>query len=196
MQEIMDIHLVEQHREEMLPEVELNRQANALRATYRAACWPEIYSGMGDEEVGRASPQASEAMSFYTYWEGVPIEGNEMYLRDRCLTFTCPTNDGLVMTYVTRPVEEFHLFRSDIESHFLKTLDLAGDLGERVRCGQRAGRFRWTTNLPNFFRKPHGPNWALVSYAGLVMDPITSKGIGYALHDAELLADANEAQSA
>lgn len=165
MQEIMDIHLVEEHVFAMLREVELNRQANALRATYRVASWPEIYSGMGDEEVGRASPQASEAIGFYAYWEGVPIEGNEMYLRDRSLTFTCPTNDRQVMTYVTRPVEEFHLFRSDIEGHFLKTLDLAGDLGEGVRCGQRAGRFRGTTNLPTFFRKPHGPGWALVSYA-------------------------------
>ena len=32
MQETMDIHLVEQHREEMLREVELNRQTEALRA--------------------------------------------------------------------------------------------------------------------------------------------------------------------
>jgi len=130
------------------------------------------------------------SMGFYTYWEGVPIEGNEMYVRDRCLIFTCPTNDGLVMTYVTRPVEEFHLFRSDIESNFLKTLDLAGDLGELVRCGQRAGRFRGTTDLPNFFRKPHGPGWALVGDAGFVMDPITGQGIGHAFRDAELLADA------
>jgi flavin-dependent dehydrogenase len=130
------------------------------------------------------------SMGFYTYWEGVPIEGNEMYVRDRCLIFACPTNDGLVMTYVTRPVEEFHLFRSDIEGNFLKTLDLGGDLGERVRCGRRAGRFRGTTDLPNFFRKPYGPGWALVGDAGLVMDPITGQGIGHALRDAELLADA------
>jgi 2-polyprenyl-6-methoxyphenol hydroxylase-like FAD-dependent oxidoreductase len=130
------------------------------------------------------------SMGFYTYWEGVPIEGNEMYVRDRCLIFACPTNEGLVMTYITRPVDEFHLFRSDVEGNFLKTLDLAGDLGERVRCGWPAGRFRGTTDLPNIFRKPHGPGWALVGDAGLVMDPITGQGIGHAFRDAELLADA------
>ena len=130
------------------------------------------------------------SMGFYTYWEGVPIEGNEFYVRDRCLIVACPTNDGLVMTYVTQPVDEYRLFRSDVEGNFLKMLDLAGDLGERVRCGRRAGRFRGTTDLPNFFRKPHGPGWALVGDAGLVMDPITGQGIGHAFRDAELLTGA------
>jgi 2-polyprenyl-6-methoxyphenol hydroxylase-like FAD-dependent oxidoreductase len=130
------------------------------------------------------------SMAFYTYWEDVPIEGNEMYVRDRCLIFACPTNDGLVMTYVTRPVDEFRFFRSDVEGNFLETLDLAGDLGERVHSARRAGRFRGTTDLPNFFRKPHGPGWVLVGDAGLVMDPITGQGIGHAFRDAELLADA------
>ena len=130
------------------------------------------------------------SMGFYTYWEGVPIEGNEMYVRDRCLIIACPTNEGLVMTYITRPVDEFRLFRSDVEGNFLKTLDLAGDLGERVRNARCAGRFRGTTDLPNFFRKPYGLGWALVGDAGLVMDPITGQGIGHAFRDAELLADA------
>src|SRR5215204_4254601 len=130
------------------------------------------------------------SMGFYTYWEGVPIEGGEMYVRGGCLIIAFPTNDGLVITYITRPVGELRLFRSDIEGNFLKTLDLAGNLGERVRCGRRAGQFRGTTDLPNFFRKPHGPGWALVGDAGLVMDPIAGQGIGHALRDAELLADA------
>ena len=130
------------------------------------------------------------SMGFYTYWEGVPIEGGEMYVRDGCLIIAFPTNDRLVITYITRPVGELRLFRSDIEGNFLKTLDLADNLGERVRCGRRAGQFRGTTDLPNFFRKPRGPGWALVGDAGLVMDPIVGQGIGHALRDAELLADA------
>ena len=60
MQEMMDIQLAKQCREEMLREVELNHKAKALRATRRAACWSESYSGMGDEEARRTSPQASE----------------------------------------------------------------------------------------------------------------------------------------
>jgi hypothetical protein len=55
-----------------------------------------------------------------------------------------PTNDGLVMTYVVWPAAEFHDFRSDVERNFLRTLDRAGDLSERVRSGARAERFRAT----------------------------------------------------
>ena len=104
-----------------------------------------------------------------------------------------PTNDGLTLTYLAWPVDEFPAFRADIEGNVLSTLDLAGDLGERVRAGRRAERFRASPDLPSFFRRPFGPGWALVGDAGLVMDPVTGQGIGDALRDAELLAEAVEA---
>jgi 2-polyprenyl-6-methoxyphenol hydroxylase-like FAD-dependent oxidoreductase len=100
-----------------------------------------------------------------------------------------PTNDGLTMTYGAWPVAEFHA-RGDVEGNVLRTLDLVGDRGERVRAGRRAERFRASPDLPNCFRRPWGPGWALVGDAGLVMDPTTGQGIGDALRDAELLADA------
>ena len=135
------------------------------------------------------------SMGFYTYWEGVPLEGGEVYGRDRRAIGAWPTNDGLVMTYIAWPIDEFKAFRTDVEGNFLKTLDLAGDLGERVRSGTQAGPFRGTPDLPNFFRKPYGPGWALVGDAGLGMDPITGQGIGDALRDADVLADAIGASS-
>jgi 2-polyprenyl-6-methoxyphenol hydroxylase-like FAD-dependent oxidoreductase len=130
------------------------------------------------------------SIAYYTYWEGVPIEGGEMYGRPRRMIGAWPTNDGLVMTYVAWPAAEFHAFRADVERNFLETLDLAGDLGERVRGGRQAERFLGTADLPNRFRVPAGPGWALVGDAGLVMDPLTGQGIADALRDAELLADA------
>ncbi|HJZ10256.1 MAG TPA: hypothetical protein VJ283_19370, partial [Trebonia sp.] len=42
----------------------------------------------------------------------------------------------------------------------------------------------------NTFRACHGPGWALVGDAGVVMDSITAQGITNALRDAELLAGA------
>jgi len=44
--------------------------------------------------------------------------------------------------------------------------------------------------VPNAYRQPYGPGWALVGDAGLVMDPITGQGIGHALRDAESLSAA------
>jgi 2-polyprenyl-6-methoxyphenol hydroxylase-like FAD-dependent oxidoreductase len=97
------------------------------------------------------------------------------------------------MTYLAWPVAEFEDFRSDVGGNFLRTLDQAGDLGERVRAGARAERFRGSPDLPNFLRKPYGPGWALVGDAGLVMDPITGQGIADAFRDAELLSGAVDA---
>jgi len=65
-----------------------------------------------------------------------------------------PTNDDLTMIYVAAPLAEFDTFRTDVEGHYLKTLDTCGDLGDRVREGQRAERFRTTPDLPNGFRFP------------------------------------------
>jgi flavin-dependent dehydrogenase len=133
------------------------------------------------------------SMGYYTYWEGVPVEGGEIIGRERRLMGAWPTNNGLVMTYVAWPIQEFHAFRSDIEGNLLRTLDSAGSLGERVRAGKRAERVVGTADLPNYFRKPYGPGWALVGDAGLVQDPITGQGISDAFRDAELLADALDA---
>jgi flavin-dependent dehydrogenase len=68
------------------------------------------------------------------------------------------------------------------------TLDAAGSLGERIRAGRHVGPLRGTVDLPNAFRQPYGPDWALAGDAGLVMDSITGQGIGHALRDADLLA--------
>ena len=65
-----------------------------------------------------------------------------------------------------------------------------GDLGDRVHAAERAERIRTTPDVPNVVRTPHGPGWALVGDAGLVMDPITGQGIGHAFGDAELVTDA------
>jgi 2-polyprenyl-6-methoxyphenol hydroxylase-like FAD-dependent oxidoreductase len=42
--------------------------------------------------------------------------------------------------------------------------------------------------VPNYFRKPYGPGWALVGDAGYNRDFITGQGIMDAFHDAELCA--------
>ena len=44
--------------------------------------------------------------------------------------------------------------------------------------------------MPNYFRKPYGPGWALVGDAGYNRDFITAQGILDAFRDAELCAAA------
>jgi flavin-dependent dehydrogenase len=132
--------------------------------------------------------KAPQSLAFYTYWEGVPVTDGAMYGRPGCALGAWPTNDGLLMTYLAWPIARFSEFRQDVEGNFLRTLDAVG-LGDRVRAGRRAERFRGTPDLPSYFRQPYGPGWALVGDAGLLLDPITGQGIGHAFRDAELLAD-------
>jgi 2-polyprenyl-6-methoxyphenol hydroxylase-like FAD-dependent oxidoreductase len=132
----------------------------------------------------------ASTLACYTYWSGVPTTGGELYQRPGRAVAVFPTNDDLTMIYVAAPLAEFETFRADVEGHYLKTLDMCGDLGDRVRAGERAERFRTTPDLPNTFRVPHGPGWALVGDAGLVMDPISAQGIGNALREADMLAEA------
>lgn len=143
-------------------------------------------------EAGASAYREGPALSAacYTYWSGVELDGGEIHPRDRRAVGAWPTNDGLVMTYVAWPIAEFDALRADVEGNLLKTLDAAGDLGDRVRAGTRAERVRCTNDLPSRFRVPYGPGWALVGDAGLVMDPITGRGIADAFRDAELLAGA------
>lgn len=44
--------------------------------------------------------------------------------------------------------------------------------------------------VPNFFRRPFGPGWALVGDAGYIRDPITAQGVTDAFRDAEACASA------
>jgi len=126
----------------------------------------------------------------YSYWAGVPVPGGELYQRPGRAVAVFPTNDGLTMVYVAAPMTEFASARADLEGHYLHTLDLCGDLGERVRGGSRAERLRTTPDQPNTFRCPHRPGWALAGDAGVVMDSISAQGMISALRDAGYLSAA------
>jgi flavin-dependent dehydrogenase len=71
----------------------------------------------------------------------------------------------------------------------MRTLDLVPEFAERVRGAKREERFVGAA-VPNFFRKPFGPGWALVGDSGYNKDFMTAQGITDAFRDSELCADA------
>ena len=127
--------------------------------------------------------------SFYTYWSGLPVDGFEIFIRPDRGWAALPTNDGLTLVVVGWPAAEAASYKADVEANYLKTLELAPDFAARVRHAKREDRF-YGASVPNFFRKPFGPGWALVGDAGYTKDPITAQGISDAFHDAELCATA------
>lgn len=135
--------------------------------------------------------QPTLTCGYYSYWEGVPLQCGEMYSRGRRVLGAWPTNDNLTMVYVAWPTGEFKTFRSDVEGNYLATIRQL--LGERIDQGRRVERIVGSGEMPNFYRKPYGPGWALVGDAGYLKDPITGLGISDAFRDAELLAEALDA---
>ncbi|HMA36250.1 MAG TPA: NAD(P)/FAD-dependent oxidoreductase [Chloroflexia bacterium] len=131
--------------------------------------------------------------AYYSYWSGVSVPGLEVYRQDDMLLLSFPTNDNLVCVALQGPMASFGGFRRDVEGNFERTLARFPALGDRVRAGRRAERYQGTADLPNFFRKPYGPGWALVGDAGYHKDPVTANGISDAFRDAELLTEAIDA---
>lgn len=132
---------------------------------------------------------------YYSYWSGLPCTALEVWYRSdpAFVIIVFPTNFGLTCVAAQVPSARFAEFRLDVERHFMEVIDLAPDLANRLRKGMREERFYGTGDLPNFFRKPHGPGWALVGDAGYHKDPISARGVSDAFRDAALLAEAVDA---
>jgi 2-polyprenyl-6-methoxyphenol hydroxylase-like FAD-dependent oxidoreductase len=128
--------------------------------------------------------------AYYAYWSGLPMQGRfETYIRPNRGMAAFPTNDDLTVVIAAWPYAEFEANKKDIEGNLFKTYDLAPAFAERLRAAARETRFVGTA-VPNFFRKPYGPGWALVGDAGYNKDFITAQGIHDAFRDAELCVTA------
>ncbi|WP_283814636.1 NAD(P)/FAD-dependent oxidoreductase [Bradyrhizobium australiense] len=128
--------------------------------------------------------------AYYSYWSGLPMDGRfETYIRDKRGFAAAPTHDDLTLVIAGWPYPEFADNKKDIEGNYLKAIDLAPDLARRLRNAKREAPFAGAA-VPNYFRKPYGPGWALVGDAGYNKDFITAQGILDAFRDAELCATA------
>lgn len=127
---------------------------------------------------------------YYTYYSGLPMDGRfEVYIRPGRGVAATPTHGGLTLVLAGWPYAEFDANKKDVEGSFDRTIALHPAFAERVRAAKREARFAGAA-VPNFFRKPYGPGWALVGDAGYCKDPITAQGIRDAFDDAEACARA------
>jgi 2-polyprenyl-6-methoxyphenol hydroxylase-like FAD-dependent oxidoreductase len=125
--------------------------------------------------------------AYYTYWSGLPIAGFQTFIRPHRGFAAIPTNDDLTLVVVGWPIDEATAYQADVEANYLRTIDMVPEFAERIRDATRVERFRGGS-VPNFFRRPYGPGWALVGDAGYCKDPITAQGISDAFVDAERCA--------
>jgi 2-polyprenyl-6-methoxyphenol hydroxylase-like FAD-dependent oxidoreductase len=128
--------------------------------------------------------------AYYSYWSGLPMNGRfETCIRDRLGFAAVPTHDDLTLIIAGWPYAEFAERKNDIEGNFLRGIALSPSFADRLRRAKREARFAGAA-VPNYFRKPYGPGWALVGDAGYNKDFITAQGMLDAFRDAELCAAA------
>jgi flavin-dependent dehydrogenase len=127
---------------------------------------------------------------YYAYWSGLPMAGRfESYDRPARGFAAWPTNDDLTLVIAGWPFREFAANRNDLQGNYLATLRTVPAFAERLRSARQETRLVGTA-VPNYFRKPYGPGWALVGDAGYNTDFITGQGIQDAFRDAERCATA------
>jgi 2-polyprenyl-6-methoxyphenol hydroxylase-like FAD-dependent oxidoreductase len=128
--------------------------------------------------------------AYYSYWSGLPMNGRfEVYARDRRGFAAAPTNDDLTMLVGGWPFAEREANQHDIEGTWMGIFDQAPEFKERLQGAHRESPLVGTA-VPNRFRVPYGPGWALVGDAGYERDFITAQGITDAFRDAELCSTA------
>ena len=144
----------------------------------------------------RARPALTCA--YYAYWDGVLAEGViEGYFLPRRVILVFPTNDGQVCVFLQWPRAEFGSVRADAEGHLWAAVAQVPGLAGRLHSqSRRAARLEGTGDLPNFFRTPYGPGWALAGDTGYHRDPLTAQGMSDAFRDAQLLSEAIDAHLA
>jgi 2-polyprenyl-6-methoxyphenol hydroxylase-like FAD-dependent oxidoreductase len=127
---------------------------------------------------------------YYGFWRDVPPHVVAMRPRPNRLMATTPTNDGLTIALVMAPIAEFDAFKSDIDRHFMSSIDTVPEISEALRAGEQVERYYGTGDIENFFRKPYTPHPRPGPSHRHHKDPCTAQGISDAFLSAEWLADA------
>jgi flavin-dependent dehydrogenase len=142
----------------------------------------------------RVGHHASGTM--YGHWSGLDVAGYGWYFVPGLSAAAIPTNAGQVCVSVSVPGPEFtRLFAHQPDRAFRELLSrVAPGLADQIGLAGQS-RLSGFSGQAGFFRRAHGPGWALVGDAGYFKDPLTAHGITDALRDAELLASAIDAGS-
>lgn len=149
--------------------------------------WHSRVAAAAGAEKYRERPALSVA--HYSYWSGLPADRLEIHIRPARGFGLAPTHDGLTLIIGGWPVAEPEEDRAGVERRFEEMLTNVPEVADRLRGARRVGNLR-SAAIPNYFRKPYGPGWALVGDAGYIKDSITAQGIHDAFHDAERCARA------
>ncbi|MGQ0625729.1 MAG: NAD(P)/FAD-dependent oxidoreductase [Sporichthyaceae bacterium] len=102
---------------------------------------------------------------------------------------SCP--EGRLLAVWMCPAGDIADFRENSEAAWQRKLD--GDpegMGARLRGATNLSTIRRTDDLSAYYRRSHGPGWALAGDAGHYKDPVVGQGMRDALKNGRLLGEA------
>jgi 2-polyprenyl-6-methoxyphenol hydroxylase-like FAD-dependent oxidoreductase len=146
-----------------------------------------VAKAVGADEYHAIPPLAT---FYYSYFSGFEADDIEQYTRDYEGAACFPTHDGLTLIVGVWSSSRFKEIREDIDGSFRKLHASMPGVADRMSRARREEKWVGTAGIPNCFRRPFGPGWALVGDAGYEKDPITAQGISDAFIDAEHLTEA------
>lgn len=138
---------------------------------------------------------------YYAYFPEVPLDDPPSALADRLdaypevganygASFVFPTDSGLTLVGFGVQHDAFDAFRRDHRHYFLEGISRVPAVAKRIDEIQPEGRIVGTGDLPNSFRVPTGPGWALVGDSASHKDPHTVQGMGDATRASIMLTEA------
>jgi 2-polyprenyl-6-methoxyphenol hydroxylase-like FAD-dependent oxidoreductase len=145
-------------------------------------------------ETGAEAYNVVPAASFcyYSYWSGLDQAHNARFVPGAQIG-CWPTNDGLTVVAVMRRRDRLAEFRADVAAGTLGVAREAfPELADALASGpaRPEERFRGSVYPDNYYRRCHGPGWALIGDAGYHRDPVTAQGMLDAFDQAEAMAAA------
>jgi flavin-dependent dehydrogenase len=131
--------------------------------------------------------------AYYAYFHGIeprPEVTLEIWFGGDQIGFLFPMREGEDCIAIEIQPEDFDEFRSGHAAFFEARVRELPQMARRMQNAHLEGKVIGVKGIDNYFRKPYGPGWALTGDAGYLKDPSTGLGIGDALEQGFMLADA------
>lgn len=134
--------------------------------------------------------------AYYGYYHGVtPLTDPavEIFFANNQIGFVFPMRPDEDCLALEIQPEEFETFRANPRATFEERFRALPGMTARMENASLDGKLLGVRGVENYLRKPYGPGWALTGDAGYLKDPSTGQGIGDALMQSIMLADALDA---
>jgi 2-polyprenyl-6-methoxyphenol hydroxylase-like FAD-dependent oxidoreductase len=130
---------------------------------------------------------------YYGYFHGLvplPEATTELFCGGGQIGFVFPMRPDEDCIALELQPGDFDDMRRDPKRGFDERVSALPGMAKRFASARLEGKLMGAKGIDNYFRVPFGPGWALTGDAGYLKDPSTGLGMGDALAQAFMLADA------